>query len=186
MPSLVSILLVDEEPLMRRATALMLAGRGGEVSEAATLDEAVALSRARAFDVAVVDLGSDGPCPDAVIEQLRAAGLTHARVIVCASNPADAPEAPAEDPAHGSGAAVLAKPYMFDHLLAAVFGHRAIAHHPHARAGATRRAIHASRHTGRLSPRDSADRADRHEPRRAPAGATRAPLRAARARRDRG
>ena len=179
MPSLVSILLVDEEPLMRRATALMLADRGGEVSEAATLDEAVALSRARAFDVAVVDVGSDGPCPDAIIEHLCAAGLTPARVIVCASI-----QAPAEDAAHGSGAAVIAKPYMFDHLLTAVFGpRRALAHHPHARAGATRRAIHASRHTGRVSARDSADRP---APRRAPSAATRAPRRAARARRDRG
>lgn len=184
MPSRVSILLVDEEPLMRRATALMLAGRGGEVSEAATLDEAVELSRARAFDVAIVDVSSNGPRPDAVIAQLRSVGLMPARIIVCASSPADAPEAPAEDPAHDSGAEVIAKPYMFDHLLAAVFGpRRALAHPPHPRTGAARRAIPASRHSGRLSARDSVERSG---PRRASAGATRAPQRAARSRRDRG
>lgn len=172
---------------MRHATALMLAGRGGEVSEVATLDEAVALSRARAFDIAVVDVGSDGPCPEAVIEQLRAAGLPPARVIVCASSPADAPAPPAEDPAHGSDTAVIAKPFMFERLLAAVFGpRRALTHHPHARAGAAPRASHGSRHTGRLSPRDRAARAERPGTRGASASATRVPLRAARARRDRG
>jgi CheY-like chemotaxis protein len=185
MPSLVSILLVDEDPLMRRATALMLAGRGGKVSEVATLDEAIALSQERVFDVAVIDVGAEGPHPDAVFAQLRAAFLPAARVIVCASSSSDVLDAPT----HGGSAAVIAKPYVFERLLTAVFGpRRALAHHPHARAGAAPRAIHpsASRHVGRLLPRERAERADRPGPRRDVAATTVAPLRAARARRDRG
>jgi DNA-binding response OmpR family regulator len=117
MTSSVTILLVDEEPILRRATALMLTDRGGEVSAVATLGEAVALTERRIFDVAVIDVPARGPSPEQILEQFREHGVLPRRVVVCACSPLERGDA---EPT----AAVISKPYMFEHLLAAVFGPR--------------------------------------------------------------
>jgi CheY-like chemotaxis protein len=117
MTSSVTILLVDEEPILRRATALLLTGRGGEVSAVATLGEAIALTEQRIFDVAVIDVPVRGPSPGEIREQIRERGLLPRRLVVCLCAPPDRCEA---EPF----TAILSKPYVFEHLIAAVFGSR--------------------------------------------------------------
>jgi CheY-like chemotaxis protein len=115
MTSSVTILLVDEEPLLRRATALMLTGRGGEVSAVATLGEAIALTERRIFDVAVIDVPARGPSPGEIVELIRKRGLLPRRLVVCLCVSLDRCEAQ-------PFTAILFKPYVFEHLIAAVFG----------------------------------------------------------------
>jgi CheY-like chemotaxis protein len=117
MTSAVTILLVDEEPILRRATALMLTGRGGKVSAVSTLGEAVALTRQQIFDVAVIDISVNGPHPTEIFDQLRERGLLPRRVVVCSCGPLDGHEAQ-------PFTAVIPKPYVFEHLVTAVFGPR--------------------------------------------------------------
>lgn len=112
MTSPVTILLLDDEPMLRRATAMLLSGRGGVVTAAATADEAVALSSERLYDVAIFDLSPPGPSAADVLARIRAGGLVPRRVIAVSSAPLDAP----------AFTAVLGKPYPFDRLLRAVFG----------------------------------------------------------------
>jgi DNA-binding response OmpR family regulator len=113
MTSAPSILLIDEEPMLRRATALLLANRGGRVSSAANLAEAVALADEQVFDVAVLDVTPEGPSAAVMLGVLRARGLLPRRFVVCLP-----------DAAHEENDFVVAllKPYPFDHLIAAVFG----------------------------------------------------------------
>src|SRR5690349_15950854 len=117
MTSALTILLVDEEPILRRATALMLTDRGGKVSAVATLGEAIALTRRQTFDVAVIDVAADGPHPAELIAQLGERGLLPPRVVVCSCGPLDCYEAQ-------PFTAVIPKPYVFEHLVTAVFGPR--------------------------------------------------------------
>jgi DNA-binding NtrC family response regulator len=116
MTSAVTILLVDEEPLLRRATALLLAQRGGNVSAVATMSDAAALARQRVFDVAVVDVAPGGPSPAEILHQLRELDLLPGRLVVCACPPLASSEPP-------PFTAVIQKPYAFERLLAAVFNH---------------------------------------------------------------
>jgi DNA-binding response OmpR family regulator len=112
--SVPTILLLDEEQLMREATALLLANRGGKVTKAATLDEAIVYLRQRTYDVAVIDLSDASPrCVD-ILQRMREEGCVPRRVIVCTS----APEPKLDDV---DFADVLVKPYPFDLLLDAVF-----------------------------------------------------------------
>jgi CheY-like chemotaxis protein len=113
MTSAPTILLVDEEPILRHATALLLTNRGGRVSPAGTLAEAVVLASEQAFDVAVLDVTPGGPSAAVMVGLLRARGLLPSRIVVCL------PCGPREDP---DFAVVLEKPYPFDHLIEAVFG----------------------------------------------------------------
>lgn len=115
MTSSVTILLVDEEPLLRRATALMLTGRGGEVSAVATLGEAIALTERRIFDVAVIDVPVRGPSPGEIVEQIRKSGLLPRHLVVCLCVSLDRHEAQ-------PFTTILFKPYVFEHLITAVFG----------------------------------------------------------------
>lgn len=112
----VSILLLDDEPMLSRATALMLSNRGGSVAMASTPDEAVALAATRRYDVAIVDLSS-GPGASEIVRRMSALGLAPARVIAVQSRAADTCDAP-------EITAVLRKPYAFDRLLVEVFGDR--------------------------------------------------------------
>jgi DNA-binding response OmpR family regulator len=115
MTSPVTILLLDDEPLLRRASALLLSNRGASVTTAATPDEAVALASARLYDVAILDLSEGGARAADVVERMRAAGAAPRRVItVC-----DAPPDPRAASVLGE---VLQKPYPFDQLVRAVFG----------------------------------------------------------------
>ena len=110
----VTILLVDEEPLLRRATALLLAERGGKVSAVATMGEAVALAQENVFDVTIIDVGPGGPSPAELLQQLREQGVMPGRLVVCACPPLPSREPP-------PFTAVIQKPYAFERLLAAVF-----------------------------------------------------------------
>jgi DNA-binding response OmpR family regulator len=112
---LVTILLLDDEPLLRRATALLLTNRGGSVTAAATPEDAVALAAARPYDVAIVDV----PAPHArdVLRRMRAGGTCPRRVIVVSDGAVDVGDA-------AELSDVLCKPYPFERLLAAVFGAR--------------------------------------------------------------
>lgn len=132
MTASVTILLLDGEPMLRRATALMLASHGGRVSAAATPEEAVALSEGRLYDVAIFDISQPGPSAVDVLRRIRSFGLMPRRVIAVCDTPLDHGEA-------AEFANVLAKPYAFDRLLRAVFGGRGRTHcradlHPRARA----------------------------------------------------
>jgi CheY-like chemotaxis protein len=115
MTSSATILLLDDEPMLRRATTVMLASRGGRVSAAATADEAVALAEARVFDVAIFDVSPAGPSASDVLHRIRAGGLVPRRVIAVTSAPLARREAE-------QFSEVLTKPYPFDRLLRAVFG----------------------------------------------------------------
>lgn len=99
--------------MLRRATAMLLTHRGGRVSSAATLAEAIALTGDHVFDVAVLDITSEGPSAAAMVSLLRSRGLLPRRFVVCL--PGTAPE-------ENDFMVVLQKPYGFDALLAAVFG----------------------------------------------------------------
>jgi CheY-like chemotaxis protein len=113
MTSALTILLVDEEPILLRATALLLTNRGGRVSPAGTVAEAVMLASEQDFDVAVLDVSAEGPSAAVMIDLLRARGRLPPRLVVCL------PSGPREDT---DFTVVLEKPYPFEHLLDAVFG----------------------------------------------------------------
>ncbi|MDI3283215.1 response regulator [Polyangium sp. 15x6] len=112
-----TILLLDEEQLMREATALLLTNRGAKVTKAATLDEALAELGHRTYDVAVIDLSNSSPKCVEILQRMRSHGNVPHRVIVTTSQPL---------PRHESAelAEVIVKPYPFERLLDAVFGVR--------------------------------------------------------------
>ena len=114
-----NILLLDSEPLLREATAILLRRSGGRVRVASSAAEAVAEARERAFDVAVIDVSGSGTAgAEVILAALRAAGCGPSRVVVCTEE--DPPTNGARD-----GAEILRKPYAFARLLRAVFGPRA-------------------------------------------------------------
>jgi DNA-binding response OmpR family regulator len=109
-----TILLFDEEHLMREATALLLSNRGGRVTKAATLDDALFQLGRRTYDVAIIDLSTTTPrCVD-ILQRMRERSCLPRRVIVCTS-------LPVFGLADDEQADVLVKPYPFDKLLDAVF-----------------------------------------------------------------
>ena len=114
MTSSVTILLLDDEPLLRRATALILERHGAQVTTAGTADEAVALTRARLYDVAVFDVSPPGPSVTEILRRIRAEGLLPRRSIAVSSTPLDRRET--------EELTVLIKPYPFESLLRAVLG----------------------------------------------------------------
>jgi CheY-like chemotaxis protein len=115
MTSSVTILLFDDEPLLRRATALILTRYGGQVTATGTADEAVALACERVYDVAVFDVSQTSLRATEVLRRIRAGGgMVPRRVIVVSSAPLDGRDAE-------ELAAVLPKPYPFESLLRAVF-----------------------------------------------------------------
>jgi CheY-like chemotaxis protein len=111
----VTILLLDDEPLLRCATALILSRRGGRVTAAASADEAVAFARERVYDVAVFDVSPPSPSAAEVLRRIRASGLAPRRVIAVSAEPLDGRDA-------AEIGVVLPRPYPFDALLRAVFG----------------------------------------------------------------
>jgi CheY-like chemotaxis protein len=115
MTSRPTILLLDSEPLLRRATAIMLQNRGARVSVAASAEEAIALASERVFDVAILDVPAHGTSPAEILRRIRARGLAPRQVVAITSAPLDPREA-------AELTLVLRKPYPFDLLLAAVFG----------------------------------------------------------------
>lgn len=102
---------------MRDATAMLLANRGGQVTKASSLDEAMAQLALRPFDVAIIDLSDNSPRCVEILHRMRERGCVPRRVIVCTTRPVPRVEAV-------EFTDVLLKPYPFDRLLDAVFGAR--------------------------------------------------------------
>jgi len=112
------VLLLDQDDVLRRATALLLKNQGAGVSQAATLEEAIALSQQRSYDVALIDISQGSPSmPGAreIIERLQQEGTAPARVVLCTDAPLGSVEA-------GEHSEVLLKPYPFEQLVALLFG----------------------------------------------------------------
>ena len=109
-----NILLLDEEDLMREATALLLGNRGANVTKTATLDAAVTQLERRTYDVVVVDIHEKHANPTQILQRILTKTSPAARVIVCSEKPL-----PDIDPTGISH--VLVKPYPFDALVQAVF-----------------------------------------------------------------
>jgi CheY-like chemotaxis protein len=115
MTSSVTILLLDDEPLLRRATALILTRQGGQVTATGTADEAIAQARERLYDVAVFDVSGPGPSATEVVRRIRTeGGMVPRRVIAVSGAALDVRDAEIAE--------VLPKPYPFESLLRAVFG----------------------------------------------------------------
>jgi CheY-like chemotaxis protein len=114
MTSSPTILLLDDEPMLRRASALLLSNRGGRVTEALSPDDAVELAADQLYDVVIVDLSQPGARPADVLARMRAEGLAPRRSIAMLAEGADARDAEGFDE-------VLRKPYAFDRLLRFAF-----------------------------------------------------------------
>jgi hypothetical protein len=84
------------------------------VSPAATVEEAIALSQRRPYDVALLDLSPNMPRARELLGQLCREGLAAQRVVVCTDAPLSREEA-------SDFSDVLLKPYPFDRLIEAVF-----------------------------------------------------------------
>ncbi|MBY9064828.1 response regulator [Sphingomonas yunnanensis] len=111
--SALTILLVDDDLRVRRATAEVLAEAGHAVVEAADVDEALALLSTReAVDVVVTDFIMPGRSGAELIEQLRA-GWPRTAVLMVTGHVED-------DGVLPDGVELLRKPYRGATLLAAV------------------------------------------------------------------
>lgn len=78
-----SILLLDDEPMLREITASMLARRGAEVCVARRLEDAILVARARPYELAIIDLASTSPTATEAVTALRAIGHAPGRFVVC-------------------------------------------------------------------------------------------------------
>jgi hypothetical protein len=117
MTNVSNILLLDEEDLMREATALLLANRGANVTKTATIDEAISQLERQTYDVVIADVSDKAPDPERWVGKLVAKASSSGRVIVCSEKPLTNVEATISF-------RVLVKPYPFDRLVEAVFGAR--------------------------------------------------------------
>ncbi|WP_437485169.1 response regulator [Sorangium sp. So ce1014] len=109
-----NVLLLDQDHVLRRATALLLGNRGAVVSPAATLEEAISLSRERVYDVALIDLAPGTQGAREILGRLRREGTMPRRVVFCADEPVSCDGA--DDVSE-----VLLKPYAFGRLLSTIF-----------------------------------------------------------------
>ncbi|KYF68400.1 response regulator [Sorangium cellulosum] len=109
-----NVLLLDQDHVLRRATALLLCNRGALVSPAATLDDAISLSRERVYDVALIDLAPGTKSAREILGRLRREGTMPRRVVFCADEPVSCDGA--DDVSE-----VLLKPYAFGRLLSTIF-----------------------------------------------------------------
>ena len=169
-----SVLLLDSEPLLREATAMMLAKRRAEVRTAGTLDEALELAAERIFDLAILDLPPGAPVAEA-LAALRASGCPPRRFVVCCAK--------ADAEAAREAALVLEKPFAFDRLGEAVFGRPRQRRPTCSGVFPALRGRSATTRAGASGARP-ASRGARKDSRTAPP--IRAPRRAAQGRRDRG
>jgi CheY-like chemotaxis protein len=110
-----TILLLDEETMMREATALLLTNRGGKVTTATSVGEAISRLEQQNYDVVVIDLSENSPPCGEVLRRMQERGCVPHRVIVSTTEPVPRVEAV-------EFTEVLTKPYPFDRLLDAVFG----------------------------------------------------------------
>ena len=118
-----TVLLVDDDPMVRSMTALMLSSEGWKVVEAGEGRDALAIWAAHRGEIVRIILdvtmpGLDGP---ATLAALRAAGCDVATVLVSGHDEGDVGERCA-----GLGAAaVVHKPFTREELLGAVAGAQA-------------------------------------------------------------
>ncbi|WP_437734297.1 response regulator [Sorangium sp. So ce1335] len=109
-----NVLLLDQDHVLRRATALLLCNRGALVSPAATLDDAISLSRERVYDVALIDLAPGTKSAREILGRLRREGTMPRRIVFCADEPVSCDGA-------DEVSEVLLKPYAFGRLLSTIF-----------------------------------------------------------------
>lgn len=107
------VLVVDDEPQIRRALSANLRARGYEVDLAATGEEALGLAARHHPDVVILDLGLPGIDGVTVIEGLR--GWTYMPVIVLSARDAEAAKVAALDAGADD---YVTKPFGMDELLA--------------------------------------------------------------------
>jgi len=107
------VLVVDDEPQIRKALRVNLAARGYEVDLAATGEEALSLAAARHPDVVLLDLGLPGIDGIDVIDGLR--GWTSVPVIVLSVRGEEADKVAALDAGADD---YVTKPFGMDELLA--------------------------------------------------------------------
>jgi two-component system KDP operon response regulator KdpE len=107
------VLVVDDEPQIRRALRTNLAARGYEVDLAGSGEEALALAASRHPDVVILDLGLPGIDGIAVVEGLR--GWTHVPIIVLSVRDAEADKIAALDAGADD---YVTKPFAMGELLA--------------------------------------------------------------------
>lgn len=117
-----TILLLDQDDVLRRATEILLSHRGADVSAAATLEEAIALAQQRSYDVALIDLSPAMPGARELVGRLRRGGSAPERVVLCVDVEHVEHVEDAEREDLGEGTEVLLKPYAFDRLVSAVLG----------------------------------------------------------------
>jgi CheY-like chemotaxis protein len=99
-----SVLLVEDDFLIRMSTADLLAELGHQVSEASSAEEAIAMIAVRSFDVVVTDLGLPGLSGGEFAQQARK--LSPDVGIIFATGNDRIPEEAAVE-----GAVLLKKPY---------------------------------------------------------------------------
>jgi two-component system KDP operon response regulator KdpE len=107
------VLVVDDEPQIRRALAVNLKARGYDVDQAASGEEALHLAAARHPDVVLLDLGLPGVDGLDVIRGLR--GWTTVPIVVLSVREAEADKVAALDLGADD---YLTKPFGMDELLA--------------------------------------------------------------------
>lgn len=107
------VLVVDDEPQIRRALRTNLAARGYDVDLAATGEEALARAAAHLPDVVILDLGLPGIDGIAVVEGLR--GWTQVPIIVLSVRDAEADKIGALDAGADD---YVTKPFGMGELLA--------------------------------------------------------------------
>jgi DNA-binding NarL/FixJ family response regulator len=117
MTNVVNILLLDEEDLMREATALLLVNRGAHVEKTKTIEEAMAQLERQTFDVIVVDVAEKSADHERWVSRVVASASSCKRIVICTDKPL------ANLPATLT-CRVLVKPYPFDRFVDAVFGTR--------------------------------------------------------------
>ena len=107
------VLVVDDEPQIRRALSVNLKARGYDVDQAASGEEALHLAAARHPDVVLLDLGLPGIDGLDVIRGLR--GWTSVPIVVLSVREAEADKVAALDLGADD---YLTKPFGMDELLA--------------------------------------------------------------------
>lgn len=117
MTNVANILLLDEEDLMREATALLLVNRGANVAKTATIEEAISRLERQTFDVIVVDVSNKDRDHERWLSRVVAKASSCRRIVVCT-------EKPIPNIVVTNTCRVLVKPYPFDRLVEAVFGTR--------------------------------------------------------------
>ena len=107
------VLVVDDEPQIRRALSVNLKARGYDVDQASTGEEALHLAAARHPDVVLLDLGLPGVNGLEVIRGLR--GWTNVPIVVLSVRETEADKVAALDLGADD---YLTKPFGMDELLA--------------------------------------------------------------------